>query len=245
MARDRPRAVIVPGWRTVIVPGWRTIGVIGGMGPAATADFMALLVAGAAAARDTDHPRVLVDSNPHVPDRNAAALGGGPAPGPALAAMAQGLVALGAEVLAMPCNAAHGWAAAITAAPFVSMIDAALAEALAHGPQRIGVLAVGATLALDLYGRASPVPVLAGDLAVVQPAVNAIKAGDAGPQVRAALAAEAARLVAAGAGVIIAACTEVPLALGPDDVAVPLINSTAALARATLAAARLPDRVAP
>jgi aspartate racemase len=221
------------------MPHHRTIGVIGGMGPAATADFLARLVAGVAAASDADHPRVLVDSNPDVPDRNAAALGHGPSPGPVLAAMAQGLVAQGAELLAMPCNAAHGWADAITAAPFVSMIDAAVAEAMAHKPQRIGVLAVGATLALDLYGRASPVPVLAGDLAVVQPAVNAIKAGDRSAATRAALAGEAARLAAEGAHVIIAACTEVPLLLAQGDVPVPLIDSTAALARATLAAARL------
>ena len=114
---------------------------------------------------------------------------------------------------------------------------------MAHQPRCIGVLGVGATLALDLYGRASPVPVLAGDLAVVQPAVNAIKAGDRSHDVRAALAGEAARLAAAGADVVIAACTEVPLLLAQADVAVPLIDSTAALARATLAAARFPDRV--
>lgn len=226
------------------MPAWRTIGVIGGMGPAATADFMARLVAGVDAASDTDHPHVLIDSNPHVPDRNAAALKGAASPGPALAAMAAALAAQGAEILAMPCNAAHGWAASITAAPFVSMIEAAIAEALAHKPRCIGVLGVGATLALDLYGRASPVPVLAGDLAVVQAAVNAIKAGDRSAAPRAALAGEAARLAAAGADVVIAACTEVPLVLGQTDVAVPLIDSTAALARATLAAARLPDRVA-
>lgn len=224
---------------------YRTIGVIGGMGPAATADFLSRLVAGVDAASDTDHPRVLVDSNPHVPDRNAAALNGAASPGPALAAMAAALVAQGAQILAMPCNAAHGWADAITAAPFVSMIEAAIVEAMAHRPRCIGVIGVGATLALDLYGRASPVPVLAGDLAVVQPAVNAIKAGDRSDAVRAALAGEAARLVAAGADVVIAACTEVPLLLGQADVAVPLIDSTAALARATLAAARLPDRVQP
>ena len=222
---------------------YRTIGVIGGMGPAATADFLGRLVAGVNAASDTDHPRVLVDSNPHVPDRNAAALHGADSPGPAMAAMGAALVAQGAQVLAMPCNAAHGWAHAITAAPFVSMIDAAVAEAMAHQPRCIGVLGVGATLALDLYGRASPVPVLAGDLAVVQPAVNAIKAGDRSHDVRSALAGEAARLVAAGADVVIAACTEVPLLLAQADVAVPLIDSTAALARATLAAARFPDRV--
>lgn len=228
---------------------YRTIGVIGGMGPAATADFLARLVAGVDAASDTDHPRVLVDSNPHVPDRNAAALTGAASPGPVLAAMAQALVGQGAEVLAMPCNAAHGWADAIiaaeTGAPFVSMIAAAVAEAMAHRPRAIGVIGVGATLALDLYGRASPVPVLNGDLAVVQPAVNAIKAGDRSDAVRAALAGEAARLAAAGADVVIAACTEVPLLLAQADVAVPLIDSTAALARATLAAARLPVNVTP
>jgi aspartate racemase len=224
------------------MPAYRVIGVIGGMGPAATADFLARLVAGVTAAHDIDHPRVLIDSNPHVPDRNAAVRGDGPSPGPALAAMAQALVAQGAQVLAMPCNAAHGWADAIVAGvPFVSMIDAALAEALGHRPRCIGVLAVGATLALDLYGRASPVPVIAGDLAVVQPAVNAIKAGDRSDAVRAALAGEAARLAANGADVIIAACTEVPLLLSQADVTVPLIDSTAALARATLAAAALPD----
>ena len=222
---------------------YRTIGVIGGMGPAATADFLNRLVAGVAAADDSVHPRVLIDSNPQVPDRNAAALKGAASPGPTLAAMAQGLVGQGAQILAMPCNAAHGWADAITAAPFVSMIDASVAEAMAHGPRCIGVIGVGATLALDLYGKACPVPVLVGDLAVVQPAVNAIKAGDRSDTVRAALAGEAARLAAVGADVVIAACTEVPLLLRQADVSVPLIDSTAALARATLAAARLPDSV--
>ncbi len=222
---------------------YRTIGVIGGMGPAATADFLTRLVAGVPAAHDTDHPRVLVDSNPHVPDRNAAALNGADSPGPALAEMALRLANNGAEVLAMPCNAAHGWADAITAAPFVSMIDAAVAEAMAHNPRRIGVLGVGATLALDLYGKASPVPVLAGDLAVVQPAVNAIKAGDRSHSVRTALANAAQALAMAGADVVIAACTEVPLLLTQADVPVPLIDSTAALARATLAAAAMPASV--
>lgn len=217
---------------------YRTIGVIGGMGPAATADFLAQLVAGVDAARDGDHPRVLVDSNPQVPDRNAAAAGQGPSPGPVLAAMARALVAQGAQLLAMPCNAAHGWAADIVAAvevPFTSMVDAALAEARAHAPRQIGVLAVGATAALGLYG-----PALIGDLSHVQPCVDAIKAGDRSDAVRAALAAEAARLVAAGADVIIAACTEVPLLLRAGDVRVPFVDATAALARATLAAARLP-----
>lgn len=219
---------------------WRTIGVIGGMGPAATADFMARLVVGAGAARDADHPRVLIDSNPNVPDRNAAIAGTGPSPGPVLAAMAANLLAQGAEVLAMPCNAAHGWADAVrsvTGSRFVDIIDTAIGAAMLHNPRRIGVIAIGATLDGRLYDRA-PVPVIAADRARVQPLVNRIKAGDTGPAVEAAMVAIAAGLVADGADVIIAACTEVPLVLGASAVAVPLIDATAALATATLAAAR-------
>jgi aspartate racemase len=223
------------------MPRWRPIGIIGGMGPAATADFMARLVAGAGAARDADHPHVLVDSNPHVPDRNAAIAGTGPSPGPVLAAMATGLLAHGAEILAMPCNAAHGWAGdirAVAGGRFVDIVDSALAAAMAQGPRRIGVLAIGATLDARLYDRA-PVPVIAGDRVRVQALVDRIKAGDTGAGVATAMAAIAAELVAAGADVIIAACTEVPLVLAPAAVAVPLIDATAALATATLAAARL------
>nr|WP_310523539.1 amino acid racemase [Polymorphobacter sp.] len=225
---------------------WRTIGVIGGMGPAATADFLARLVVAAQAPQDTDHPRVLVDSNPQVPDRNAARQGRGPSPGPVLAAMAQRLVASGAQVLAMPCNAAHGWAAdvvAATGADFVHMVDAAVAEALATGARTIGIIAIGATLDARLYHdrlAAAGLRTIDCDRSIVQPLVNAIKAGDTGPGVQAAMAAEAARLVAAGAETVIAACTEVPLVLAQNAVTVPFVDATAALVRATLQAARKP-----
>ena len=221
--------------------GWRTIGVIGGMGPAATVAFLGALVTAArsewAAAHDSGHPRVLVDSNPNVPDRNAA-LAGGASPGPVLADMAARLMAQGAEVLAMPCNAAHGWADAVRAVAgecFVDIVDTAVAAAMAHRPLRIGVIAIGATLDARLYDRA-PVPVIAADRGLVQPLVDRIKGGDTGADVAAAMAAIAADLVAAGADVIIAACTEVPMVLRAAPV--PLIDSTAALAAATVAAAR-------
>ncbi|KPF64176.1 hypothetical protein IP88_13955 [alpha proteobacterium AAP81b] len=213
------------------------------MGPAATVDFLQRLVAGVGAARDRDHPRVLVDSNPYVPDRNAARAGG-PSPGPALAAMALGLVDAGAEVLAMPCNAAHGWAGDIVAAiagraRFVSIVEAAVAAV--GNARRVGILAVGATLDAGLYHApllARGIGIVDGDLAVVQPLVNRIKAGDTGAEVQSAMRAEALRLVTAGAEAIVAACTEVPLVLRQADLAVPLIDTSACLAMATLAAAR-------
>jgi aspartate racemase len=64
-----------------------------------------------------------------------------------------------------------------------------------------------------------------------------IKGGDTGAGVRPAMAGLAAGLVARGADVVLAACTEVPLVLSPNDVKVPLIDATGTLVAAVLARA--------
>jgi aspartate racemase len=217
----------------------RSIGVIGGMGPAATLDFFGRLLALTPATRDAEHLRILIDCNPHVPERNAAVAGDGPSPGPALAAMARGLVAQGAELLAMPCNAAHAFAGAVTDAvdvPFVSILDTA-AQAVGH--RRTGLLAVDATLAAGLYQSRLSDPLLLPADAQRQfmALVSQVKAGDTGPEVRSAMAALAETLVAAGADVVLAACTEVPLVLPPHACPVPLLDTTGLLAAEVVALA--------
>ena len=223
---------------------WRTIGVIGGMGPAATVDFLARLTEAVGAEDDAGHPRILVDSNPHVPSRNAAVAGTGPSPGPALAAMARGLQAQGAELLAMPCNAAHGWAGdirAATALPFIDMVAEVCARV--GDARKVGLIAVAATLDGGLYHRpleASGIEVLTPERAPVSALVAAVKGGDCGPGARAAAANIADELAARGAEILIAACTEIPLVLDAGNCPLPLLASTQILADAVLAAARLP-----
>lgn len=90
-----------------------TVGVLGGMGPEATVDFMARVLAATPASVDQQHIRMLVDHNPCIPDRHAAIAGTGPDIGPGLAAMAQGLEAAGADFLVMVCNTAHAYNDAI------------------------------------------------------------------------------------------------------------------------------------
>ena len=68
----------------------KTVGIIGGMGPAATVDLMARIIRLSPAKSDQDGIRMLVDNNPHVPDRNKAIANAGPSPAPVLAAMARG-----------------------------------------------------------------------------------------------------------------------------------------------------------
>ena len=224
----------------------RTVGVIGGMGPAATLDFLTRLHAATPAARDQDHLRVITDSNPQVPDRNAALRGDGPSPGPTLAAMARGLERAGADLLAMPCNAAHGWDADIRAAvsiPFVSMIDAAIEATTTAVPRgsRVGVLAVDATIDAALYQpklAEAGFDVLQPDRAAFMTLIYRIKAGDTGVDVRAAMIALGHRMASDGAALILIACTEVPLVVGSIDLPVITVNATDALVRRVIAEAK-------
>lgn len=223
-------------------------GVLGGMGPAATADFFARVVAAGAGGRDQDHIRLIIDNNPFVPDRNAAAAGDGPSPGGVLAGMARGLERAGADFLVMPCNAAHAYAAEIRAAtrlPFIDMIEAAVDVTVRMGVGgQVGVLAADACLQARLYQDALAARGL--EAVVLDEAAQArfmallyrIKAGELGPAAQGEMAALAAELVGQGAQAIVAGCTEVPLVLDAAAVSVPLPSSTDALVQATLARAR-------
>ena len=55
----------------------KIIGIIGGMGPLATADLFEKIIRATDAARDQDFPHVIVDCNTDIPDRTAAILMGG------------------------------------------------------------------------------------------------------------------------------------------------------------------------
>lgn len=225
----------------------KTIGVMGGLGPAATADFFTRLVRTTPATRDQDHFRVLVDNDPRIADRNAALAGQGPSPGPALAEMARGLERAGADFLVLVCNAAHAWQGEIRAAvsiPLLSMIDETVAAALAHAPRKVGVLAADACLRAELYERAlrahgvASSRLEAADQARFMELLYRIKAGDVGPGVRLAMRSLAQSLLAGGADVILAGCTEVPLVLDAADVEAPLVSSMDVLVARTIAFAR-------
>lgn len=215
----------------------RIIGILGGMGPAATVDLMARIVAATPARGDEDHLHLLIDSNPQVVNRNLAIAGMGPSPAPVLVAMARGLEAQGAEMLAIACNSAHAWAEDIrtaTAIPLVSMIEATVA-AILSGVRRVGLLAADACLAAGLYqtpfAEAGFDTLVTDDQPGFMRLVYGVKAGETGPDARAHMAGIARGLVDRGAEVIVAACTEVPLLLAAADVTVPLIDSTDALVR--------------
>lgn len=218
------------------------------MGPEATVDFMARVLQMTPATVDQDHIRMLVDNNPRIPSRQLAMRGEGENPGPALAAMAAGLEAAGADFLVMPCNLAHAWQSDIEAAvtiPFVSIVELSVRAALDRsGDDRaVGLLTTPGCFAAGLYQQA-----LAGagrnvitqthdELAETMAFVERIKRGDKSDEVRDGLRSLADRLVDRGAALLVAACTEFPLLLDESMFPVAFISSTDELARKTVALA--------
>jgi aspartate racemase len=212
----------------------RVLGVLGGMGPAATLDFLGKLLALTPAQKDQDHIRVIVDINPQVPDRNDPFA----RPGPVLAEMAGGLQGAGAQVLAIACNTAHAHADLISRAsglPLVDMIETAARAARDTGARRAGVL--GAKAVVRLYHEyiaaqgMGLVTLAEADQALFKDLVGRIKAGDVGPAVREGMSSLARALTRDGAETVIAGCAEAALVMGPADAEVPLIDSTEELAR--------------
>ncbi|MBT9472969.1 MAG: amino acid racemase [Pseudomonadota bacterium] len=214
------------------------LGVLGGMGPAATVDFLVKLQALTPAERDRDHIRTIVDINPQVPDRTDPLA----KPGPVLAEMAGALQGAGAEVLAIACNTAHAHADLISRSsglPLIDMIATASAAARDTGAHRAGVL--GTRPALKLYREYLAAQGMG--LITLEPErqemfmdlIQRIKSGDVGPAVRAEMAALTVDLAAAGAEAIIAGCTEVPLVMSSGDTRLAFIDAGEALARRCVA----------
>lgn len=230
----------------------RMLGVLGGMGPLASAQFMLrLTLLTPDAARDQDHIPAVLWSDPRVPDRTAARLAGGADPLPWLLPGLRGLRAAGCGAIAIPCNTAHGWfdemQAAIAPLPILHIVDAAERELrrLGVAPGPIGVMGTAGTLAMRLYqdrlearGWTCLVPPEDDMARLVSPAIAEVKANRVAEAYE-PLAEAARRLAARGARAVVLGCTEIPLgiAAGPA-LPFPVVDTIDALARAAIAWAR-------
>lgn len=88
-------------------PNGLVLGVLGGMGPAATAEFLSLLSKKAPAKCDQEHPRVIVYSDTIIPNRTNFILGKGENPTPYLLDGLNRLLEWGADILCITCNTSH------------------------------------------------------------------------------------------------------------------------------------------
>ena len=219
--------------------GKKTIGIIGGMGPLATADLFEKIVGHTKAACDQEHLHVVIDSNTNIPDRTAALLHGGADPLPELVKSAGRLEKMGADVLIMPCNTAHNYYDGIAAAvsvPVLHMVRLTAQALVERGVKKAGLLATDGTVRTGIYQKSfagSGVELLTpdevGQRAVMEMIYQGVKAGDMAFDAQPARQAME-RLLAAGAEVLILGCTELPLAVKLYGIALPAVDPTLELA---------------
>jgi aspartate racemase len=229
----------------MMVPKRRLIGVLGGMGPAATVDFLGKIVDATPAGRDQDHVPVILHGVPQIPDRSSAIEEGSDAPYLPMLAGLRLLERSGADVIAIPCNTAHHWydrLARTTPVEIIHIVDAVRAEVIARKmPDALTLLATRGTIASGLYQnrmKGCPFTLTAPDESIqniIDDIITAVKAGDlAMAELQAGFAAH--RLEEGGAGTLILACTELPVAFCSVSKALSIIDATDALARACVSA---------
>ena len=220
------------------------IGVLGGMGPLATVDFMDKLVKLTPASRDQEHIPVIVASLPHVHDCSDAIVGSGKNPLPQLLEGLELLNSVAVGLVVIPCNSAHHWYASLSQtskAPILHIAKVAVETIISDGVSKVAVFATEGALACGIYQReleAKEVPILLphperGQLAI-NDCIREIKAGnfERGGHYLSMACKEAADR---GASTLIFGNNELPIAAKHADVqGLTLVDSTLELARATV-----------
>ncbi|CAB3810792.1 aspartate/glutamate racemase family protein [Paraburkholderia fynbosensis] len=222
------------------------LGVLGGMGPLATVDFMHKVIDATPAHRDQEHIPVIVHSVPQIPDRSTAFLSGSDAPWDYLLAGLRVLETAGADVIAIPCNTAHLWHGRLAALAHVPVLHIGKAACNAidrriDHVRRVGLLATSATLKARIYhneleraGIEAVMPCASSQETLVMAGINAVKAGQL-EQGRMLLRGAAEALADRQVDALLLACTEIPVALAGLTFGAPVLDATDMLARECVA----------
>ncbi|WP_062212496.1 aspartate/glutamate racemase family protein [Demequina oxidasica] len=223
----------------------KEIGVIGGVGPAATVEFLRRIVDMTKSDTDQGHADLVVLQHSSIPDRTAYVLDPSREnPGPVLAADARRLEAMGVAAIVIPCNTARVFIAEIDAAvhtPVVDIVQRGAEEAskLSKPGARVGVLATDGTLASGTYAHA--LEDLGHEIVIPRPDLQARVTELIYDEVKAGRAPSRDKLDDAiyylrglGAEVVILGCTELSVAAVAWDLDDKVVDALDALAETTI-----------
>lgn len=134
----------------------KKVGIIGGMGPLATADLFEKIIKYTDAKNDQDNIPVLIYSNPQIPDRTKAILNGGKSPVQPLVDTGLVLEKMGAQILCIPCNSAHYFHKQIQDkldVKLLNMVELTVGNLKEKGYKRVAILGTLSTIKADIYGQ--------------------------------------------------------------------------------------------
>lgn len=220
----------------------KTVGIIGGMGPSATALLFQKLIDYTDAKTDAEHMHIVIDNNTGIPDRTTAILKGENTPALCICESGKKLESFGAELLLIPCNTSHYFYDYIQEqlnVPVVNMITETARECLKNGYTKIGVLATTGTCnthtydrELDKFGIEAVYPDEDGQKKVMEIIYDQVKAGN---QINASIIDQTLkRMAAKGVQAFVLGCTELPLAIKNGDFGYHFLDSLDILAKRTV-----------
>jgi len=232
----------------------KIVGILGGMGPESTAVLLQKITRRTPAAIEQDHLRIIIDSNPKIPNRTDALLFGDLKPViDGLCESARNLERAGAEVIGMACNTAHAFLTEVRASvevPVVDMIGETARQARhAFGKRTVvGLLATDGTLRTRLYHEAlerqhleAVGPIGPGVQNAMMDTLDTVKLHGVSEESTGAIAMAIRDVAAQGAKVLIAGCTEVVLVLERYPPSLPWLDSLTVLADALVREATMDD----
>lgn len=201
------------------IAGMKTLGIIGGMGPEATVEFMMRLLRATYAEDDQDHIPVIADNNSQVPSRISWLLENkGEDPVPEILRTTRRLCDAGVDFLVMPCNTTHAFAPQIIKAatvPFLHAIEIAAGAVTKTGAQQVGILGSPAMERTAIYeaplAALNATAVYPTDQARLLSAIREAKAKGPTPLAQEIVGQMAQELAQKGVDVILVACTEFSL----------------------------------
>ena len=135
-----------------------TLGVIGGMGPMATALFMQMIIEHTDATTDQQHLPMIIRHLPYIPDRTAYILGqSDESPMPYIRDAAKKLEAEGVAEIAIPCVTSHFFYDEIKAAvsvPVSNGVEDAAKTLADKNIQKVGIMATSGTVKSGIFTKA-------------------------------------------------------------------------------------------
>lgn len=222
----------------------KILGVLGGMGPAATAEFLRLLALHTPAKTDQEHIITYMIGDPTIPDRTEFILGGSVNPATKIKANLDKLIAIGAEVLASPCNTAHYFIDEMQLnVPLIHIIKETIKATMEIDSRAFLISTLGTKKSglFEKHSKALGLEIITPDESVanlVQQSINCIKANDmkkGGEHIKKAILSLWEREDLP----VILGCTELPLAYTASGLeSQRVVSSLEALAKACVKACR-------
>lgn len=136
----------------------KKLGVIGGLGPMATALFMQMVIEMTLAEKDQDHIEMVVYNSPGIPDRTGYILGkSAEDPAPEMIRLGRKLAAEGADLIAVPCITAtcfYDRLAEAVPVRIIQIVEETCRYLRERKIQSVGLMATSGTIESRLFQRA-------------------------------------------------------------------------------------------